>query len=949
MFWSKKFFLGFLFLLNGIIHAQVLLVGDSAAATGDSFSFDVLAKYFDESNSDLYIGRNDAADAGDTTDKKQYALSVIKKGALNFLPLAPEKAYVNGVANTDNPLFGQKISEIGFLAGKPLVVRSDLLTNLYYLSSGALTDSVILTAEDVKDANAATTAGIVKIAGSGSYAFAAVKPNGGDFGDYYSGIALIKNNTVSLGQVAAVAKNAVVKAVRLDRTTASLQITSDLASIDTSIIDMHWDVLLQRLYVCIQATGNNNSGDDGARGVVMGYVQTVDGVPKLNLTPFSPTTFAGTNYIVGAKGEDVVVDIQKVRTLHASTGVSYLITLGNAKETLVNTTVSALPLVNQRPASTFLNNRKYLTSADHGVLASKVINAGTNLKEYFETNGEIACFIGRGFQTVASALGDLTAQTEVPAKVGGGVAPGAVLDMQVFKDTVYVSVDGNAYEARVFSSQALFDVNGAIKAWTPWRAVMRPATGTDEVYGMGYQPSMGWMYTMEGATSADVKKVKTSIWSKPSKDGLLGGTTTDSAVGFESLLGSAFSKDNGGIQGLFDFPKETTAFSQTADEKLSMMIATGYKKIMLIETGQADGANFLPHVGNFNHADNITITDGVLNVVRTVNTKTVTISGGALDTVGAISTATIMNATTNGGYIIVGGVGGVAILRATTGGAGWTAENLQKAFNGIGVNKSFITLGSYSNVRKVIADGQYLYVLTDKTLDRIPASELNGVVTPITLATPSGLGLKLSDSFSDLLVSSKLALLATSKGLYRTGNGKNITTETTPALVDWTKITLSEGPEPVTRLEAVSTTMLETDFAKTNGGMVYVLAASVGDQLSAVYRLTTRDISGSAISATTVEFIPDKLLSSIVGPYAHLGSYKNYFTTDGALPVISRSKYNATAASVQDFSDQSLLTKPKFFNVITLSEGQTAVGKLVSNSALGSKIIPTNDGSLILE
>ena len=140
------------------------------------------------------------------------------------------------------------------------------------------------------------------------------------------------------------------------------------------------------------------------------------------------------------------------------------------------------------------------------------------------------------------------------------------------------------------------------------------------------------------------------MWGNGSQDGLLGGSTTDASVGFQTLLANSFSQEEGGIHALFDFPRQTPGFSQIAGRRLSMMVATGYKKIVLVETGQDNGANnFVPHVGSFSHADNITVTSGALNVARTANTKMVTISGGALETIGAISAAAIINETANGG------------------------------------------------------------------------------------------------------------------------------------------------------------------------------------------------------------------------------------------------------------------------------------------------------------
>lgn len=968
MVWSKKYFLILALVGSATLNAQFLIKGDTAATTGNTFSFNVFQKYLHPITSVLFVGREDATNAGDAIDVKNYAVSAINSGATASIPLSPATVAVNGVSDTANPLHGEQISLLSYFKNGPLAVRADAPENLYYIASGiSQVRPSVLKVENVKDAQGATnidgstTAGIVKLAGGTYYIFAAVKKNGGAFGVSGAGIALLRDSsaTATLEQLAAVTGDTGVKALPLNSSSSELYIANDLDSIDASTIDMHWDATLQRLYICVKATTNGLTGD-GARSVVVGRVEAVGGVPKLKLSEFAPAAaFSGTTYIVGGVSvTDAVVsaDIQKVRTMHTSTGTSYLITLGNSAGSDANKTVSALPLVDKGPASKFAGDVAYLTDAAHGTLASKTVAAGTNLKEYFKASGEASFFKGRGFEVAASLTEDLTAQADQSARVGGAVAPGAVLDMQVHNDVVFISVNGNDGEVQIYSSQALLDADGVIKGWTPWRPVTRPLSSADRAYGIGYQPSLGQMFTLEGASSSTIKKVKTSKWSKSANNGHLGGTTSDSTVGFEALMSAAFPKETGGVHALLDFPKETAAFTTTPSSRLSMMIATGYKKVMLIETGQGDvSGNFIPRIGSFSHADNRVFTNGVLDTAPTENTKTITISGGAIDTLGPISTATIINETTdnNGGYIIVGGVGGVAILRATTGGAGWAAGNLKKSFENISDDKSFVEIGDYRHVRKVIAGGQFLYVLTDKTFDRIPASQLNGSVTPTVLATPTDLGLQTFDSFSDVLVSSKLALLATNKGLYRVGNGKSIATETTPANVDWTKITLTEGPTPVTRLLAVGTTNLEIDFAQqAGGGMVYVLASSVGKQLSSVYRLTISDISSSAISVTTVEYIPDEIISTITGPYCHLGSYKNYFTTDGALSVVTQSTYNTAAAEAHTLPSDltaGMLLAPRTLKILPLFAEDIEVRQLSVNRALGSKIITTNHGSQILE
>lgn len=200
---------------------------------------------------------------------------------------------------------------------------------------------------------------------------------------------------------------------------------------------------------------------------------------------------------------------------------------------------------------------------------------------------------------------------------------------------------------------------------------------------------------------------------------------------------------------------------------------------------------------------------------------------------------------------------------------------------------------------------------------------------------------------SDVLVSSKLALLGTSAGLYRTGNGKNISTEAVAADVDWTKITLSDGPESITRLYPISPSTLEKEVAATgNGGMIYVLASSATQEQSALYRLAVADISGTAIVDTSVRQLPDNQIESVTGPYAYLGNYRTHFFTDGALSITSRPHYIDTPAVFKSFPNRFKAGSyylPRRENTITLAGDNLAVGQVVRNFASGALYVPTSD------
>lgn len=935
------------------IQARVVLTGDSSAVAGESFSFAILPHVM-ASNSALYIGRLTTPGASNAATDV-YSLSVALAGYTDMRPLAPEKVILNGSENSDNPLYAQGISTLGLYRDAPLVVRGDAPQHIYWIASGPRSiDVEVLSAENSKDADGNTTAGIVKTTG-GSYIFAALAPQGGNFGDNGSGVALFQRNQSSLEQIAALTLDNVVKAVPIDVSSSFLKITSDLAAINSQIIDMHWDATLERLYVALKATGNTGA-TDGARSIFVGYLtaEKVGDVfiPKLQFVPFAPAdAFTGTTYVVGAVGANVVAETQMVRTMHTSTGVSYLITLGNAAGTNVQKTVTALPLVDKSVA-TAITDVSWKASTDHGTLASKTISAGTNLQTYYTQKGEVSLFRGRGFQVAATDTAHLTAQTDTSAQVGGALAPANVVALQVHKDTVFVSCLTNDDQVRVYASQALFDADGAISAWTPWQTVMRSLTGTDQVYGIGYQAQFGRLYTIEGASVTAAKRVVTSSWSHGAKDGLLGGTTADASVGFSSLVQNSFLENVGGLQGLFDIPRQTTAFNQTTGNRCSWVVATGYKKIVIVETGQDNASNdFVPHIGSFDHADNIIATNGAIATAATSNTKMITVSGGLLDTIGAITSVAIANDATNGGYLIVAGVGGCALL-CDTSGNGWSAGNMRKSFSTLGTNKSFVALGNYAQVRKLVVDGDYLYILTPNTLDRIPVNQLNGTPTATTLATPVDVGLKTYDSFSDVLISNKLALLATSDGLYRTGNGKNTQTETSAAAMSWTRIPLAQSTRGVTRLYGRSTTFFETDVAQqTGGGNVYALAASVNEQNASVHRFAIADISATAITDTTVVEIPDIQVQGITGPFAQLGAYRNFFATDGALQTMSRSLYNGTQSVFQTFPAvmNVSLDFNRNINTLSLHENQKSIKNVVHNFALGSLIVPTDNGLQILE
>lgn len=886
------------------INGQGLILGDRSAGATDSFSFNLLTTSgFNSTNEYFYVATSETL----TGDARKYAVAGTTSNAQfdtvnSFVGLTPETVTLNGTANTTNPLYGTVITQLG-MAGNQPVVTIGAGTTVYWFTSKLSSSTVTMdSVTDIKDANNAASAGVVLYAdnsigsvftGDSHYLFAAVKPDGGDFGDANGGIALFKKSGTTLTQEKAVSgDDSNVKAVELAVDTAVLKMgATDLTSLIANAVDLYWDATLQRLYGAVRI---DDAGADGGRAVFTAYLSNSSNNTKLNLVAIAPAAaFTGgvSTEIVGSPENGATPYIYRVRTMHTSTGLSYLMVQGNA-EGKFSRKFYMIPLVDESadPA----NKEAWKTSSTHGTLA-KVSSTPTT---YYATStkNNIEYMTGRGFQAPATAAGHLATTATVAAIVGGGDFPGTVSDVHIYKDTVFVASNAAAggEPVGIFYSQALFDADGKIADWTAWQRVTYHQTGLVP-NAFAFCPTKGDIFTLEGQDT-----VKRTAWGLNSNDVLLGGTAASSSVGLIEQINTLLPQNMSGVQGLFDFDNSNPAFAAGADN-LSLMIATGYKKVVIIKTGAQSGAVLAATTGDFTIQQR-TFTAGALDSNSVEggaiheNTLIISVSGGDLDTLGPISCAAIVEDPSDaarGGYLVVGGVGGVALLRNSSTNAGWATAGLVKDLStGFGTSLAFDKIGSYSNVRKLwtattTASVQALYILTDTALYRIDAANLHATnPTAVTLATLANMGLSTSDSFADFVSSKCLGLLATSAGLYRTGNSKNISTATNSTDAGWQKVTLPESYTGITKLIPLSTTMLPYQFADGASGQVYYVASSVGYQNAAVNRLAITDASTS-VNSSTVQTVSYPIIKNSAGtavnsPLLLLGAYRGNFATNGA-------------------------------------------------------------------
>jgi len=635
----------------------------------------------------------------------EFAVAFSRRGIDNIIPMALAKVTLNLKKDQDNPLTGAKINLFGLISNYPIVVKSgeDNVIYIFNEIKGQLSELELLSTPTLKDSQEKVSAEIIQIATAdngalaGSGIFAAVKNHKNQpFGAQGSGIAfvVIEDKTVDVrfideckkGCEKESTKKQIVRQVRVtnadpkdvtikieqknkdDKNSNSKANTEQKIKIDqkikenkaapftgeinaiqinnsaeiiSDIIDMHWDESLARLYIALQVRSNSKQ-NSGARAVVS--CRVVNG--KLYFDSIvSTSALSGNDQIVGTSNASDVVSILKVRTMHTSTLLSYLILVGgNGSSGDVSNQLYALPLVNKKNEKNGPNKKVNLAfDKTHGTLAKY----NQDPQAYFNRN----FFTGRAFVTPAKSPSDLLTINDAAAKIGNGPVPldsgKKIKDMFVISDSVFVTIAddySSTTQPGVFYSQPIFDDLGRIISWTNWQ---RFATD-NKIFGGAFDIWSGqfWYLTNSGSTGANV--LNRTDWQRNEKSN------------FQNTVNLAF-KDIGGMQGLFDISKNTQGFNN-----FSALIATGFKQIALIETGKIKSGIFRPATFN-----NPRIATSNVGRYPTGDANVAIIKGGILDEINNIITADIAsNALNNNHWIVVGGTDGIAIL-ANNNGNGW--------------------------------------------------------------------------------------------------------------------------------------------------------------------------------------------------------------------------------------------------------------------------------------
>ena len=886
------------------LSASTVLTGNSGSET-TTFDFSVGPVIF-PAGANLSVA---TAVTGADEEKSDniYSLAAYSPAASQFIPVGVSSVTLNNVEDQSNPLKAQKIKFLSSYRNMNDVIiyctcidKETITTPVpqserFYKFSLELPDTTkptetkvdVVQSDVPNDAEEETADYIVgmtslRVRGAQELIVGAATPHDSSaFGAGASGITAAHIVKEKAGYVLKMLDLASGehgnKALSFTGGLSELKVGNDatILNVVRPYVDMHWDTNLQRLYIAVSVTAAGTA-TDGARSIVVGRFDNGKLIFQKLVPDDAVTGGSNTNIIAAKEGGSLFAS--KVRTMRTTTGLDYLIVNGgNGTIGTVANRVYALPLTNlQVPGEA---NPTWKTDDGHGVAANVNSSPTTNYNEVSYR------YRTRSFRTKAESESDLFTSSSEAALVGAGTIPFildgsmTIKDMFVRDDAVYVSVAG-AYDydnpqiqqPGIYHSKAIFDHEGKVAAWTPWQRV---GGSDDRSYGSMLDASRGDFWYLTGEDDNNVNTVKKTSWGRNDEDGLLGGTTTDSSVGLVNLISQQFQGVYGGASAMqqFDAHNNNRGIPNSGLTGVTTMLVSGFEKTMFIKTGVNSGATgtIKPYTGDF-ATDLASNTRGAF---PSGSGKTFVMSGGALEGMGPLVANTIFS---NGTYswIAVGGVNGVAILSGSSG-EGFDASSMPTGF-------TFKRIGDYKFVRKIVSDGYYLYVLTNKVLDRIvinPASFASGGITKTTIARASELCGWSRANFSDIIVGDKLAILATSKGLYRIANNSSIRGE----IVYWSYVPLNESVGAINSLSfSSSSTDLNSGIA--NGSQIYALSAYQGYDSARIYRFYSHE--GSSISDSSFQNIGDVFIEGTPSYFWDYGQMRTTYTDDGSVRFSTR-------------------------------------------------------------
>lgn len=825
----------------------VVSVGDTIASS-TTFQFSVGSAIYDASKQQLWtLTGQDTSSLSPNIQAYGISytpfVSVDGNSSLRSYPYISSQAFLtttdaqgqvaSGTELVENPLLGNAFSSVTFLGNFLTVVQSLYPSSIYLIQSvffddGALygTSSYagysIVNRLDLQQGFAAQA-----IAGYGINALF-IAQSQGVFGTDASHIAFAgtKTNYVAInGQNTACT-------VMVPQATQPLTVNTpvltaggaDVSAIGTSVF-MYPSSVTMQMYVGLDVTAGLQLGSNA---VALFSAQAQLATPQMQaglvFNPVIPDVVVAQDLLtpISTNANQRVV-VANVTTTQTSTGLSYMIT--TRSNGVDEQTVYAMPMV------TMARN-----AADNGKIAKF-----DSIQQTFKIIG--TTYRVQGFDTViddASEI-DIAGSVDVLSRiqVGGGPVPLAqgqtIKQLTAQADAVYITIHepfGLGSTPGMFKSQALFDVQGRIMAWSAWQRV----AGTDDrmLFAIKNRLTDATMYI----SGANAQTIQQTTWNK-----------TAALTSYIAQVQNALPVSKNGVQGIIPFSNQTPGLSN-----LSLVIATGYQAVVIAQTGTVD-------------ADN--------NLIINEQQNTVTINSEQNLDIGSVVTTTFAHSSlTDYNWLFFAGDAGLAVLSDDV--TGVTFEGQLVTVDQLGVpGMSCKTVGNFKYVKKIIGSGNFVYVLTTTGVYRIALSAAKfRLQEPVDLAVETVFSAASLGSYAgclDMVIDDTLLLIGTTAGLYALDLASGL--PVTPVGIE-----IPGGLSAVSQLCAIGTGLeINKDFLSR--GNLYVLTIDYALQQSRLNRFTI--INGQVLP------IQDQLLQGQNGPLLIFDGMNNSLFIDGSLGFVT--------------------------------------------------------------
>jgi len=665
--------------------------------------------------------------------------------------------------------------------------------------------------------------------------FAAVTPSDASSfaGQAGAGIAVAQIVRDGIEPIDALGRNRGPQAVPL--TNALMQIGTDGAGI-TGVNALCWNEALNRLYVALTTTAGSVAVAVGALALPADAKATGNVVPNMVcmlrpcIADSSGTNLAGNwsddDYIVacGAAG----TAIQALDVMNASTGKDYLVVLRD------DSSVYAVPLTAT------------------GVLATK-------------TDSAVAATQGSTAQ--------LYTTSDSAAQVGAGNLPAAATMMRVKGDSVFACCAGGSAGAQgVFVSQALFDINGAIRGWAPWAPV---GAINRDVYGFS-RDKLGRMKFLVDSRDTFAQQ----LWGLGQRNGLWGGSAEEPAAGLIAQINRYFPVEAGGVQSVTPATCATSSNWYASSPRLASGISalsfTGRDRYALALTGTSGGP--------------VSGTD--FSSSTCFWTYDFSVSGLSM---GMITAAALSASSVSGkGWVFVGGSNGVAVL-CQSDGTGWGSLS---SLSTLAAGYSFVKLkksdgSDFAQVSQILTDATNFYVVCADGVYRCPYSStsfVSGHAGETLIASPTVLLGASYETILSMVIVGNYAFLGTTQGMW-VNDGALSTVANVTGTGGWNQLLMT--PSTTEGFGVCCQLSFVPGATVNDGGMLYILAADVALNVASVYRINVP--SGSSLDSAA-----RAAMGATVHTYGNvgrsymtlLGQFREYFYTDGGFVIDASSRHH---------------------------------------------------------